>query len=671
MRFRYGRRVLALFGWLLAGMGQTLAQAPAATVPAATFFARPDMSEPRLSPSGRHLAVLLGGPNGRNTLAVVDLQDSSKNRALTRYDDADITDVHWVDDEWLVYRLHDGLAASGRLDFAPGLFSISRQGGAPRALVKVRGNPFISEPSPGVDRRLDWNHTLLAVPRDGGREVIVGELVLDRMGRIDEILPLRLDVATGRTRDIANTAPRPVDTWIFDRRGEPQVASYQAEGRVRVRRRESGTGTWTQVLEADPLRMPWSPHSVDSSGNFYVLAARGDDDAAALVRYDPARKAPMEEATVQVKGFDFSGDLVVDEADGRTVGVRVLADGETTVWLDPALKALQADVDQRLPGRVNRISCRRCTGDDRVALIESWSDRDPGSYFVMRGKPGEIQRVGRHMRGVDPRQMAAMAFERIRARDGRPLPLWLTLPQRAEGAPPPPAVVLVHGGPWVRGGAWAWDALPQFLASRGYAVIEPEFRGSTGFGDANFRAGWRQWGQAMQDDVADAVRWAIAGKHVDGRRVCIAGGSYGGYSTLMGLVRDPDLYRCGAAWAAVTEPMRMLEGSWWWSDDISDQVRRHDLPQLLGDPKADAAMLKAISPLQQAARIKAPVLLVHGESDKRVPFVHAKEMREALRRHGNEPEWLTFSDEAHGWQKPENQVAFARKLEDFLAKHLK
>jgi dipeptidyl aminopeptidase/acylaminoacyl peptidase len=275
------------------------------------------------------------------------------------------------------------------------------------------------------------------------------------------------------------------------------------------------------------------------------------------------------------------------------------------------------------------------------------------------------------MKGIDSRRMARLDFHRYAARDGRQIPLWITEPRRAEGSAPPPAVVLVHGGPWLRGGSWHWHALPQFLASRGYVVIEPEFRGSTGYGSEHFRAGWKQWGQAMQDDVTDAVRWAVAGKRIDGKRVCIAGGSYGGYATLMGLVRDPDLYRCGAAWAAVSEPMRMLEGSWWWADDTSDEARRYSLPVLLGDPKTDAEMLKAISPLQQAARIKAPLLLVHGEADRRVPFVHAKEMREALRRNGQEPEWLTFPEEAHGWRKLENQRAFARRLESFLAQHLK
>ena len=662
------RLVAGLIGALL-GVGAA-AQAPEAPVPVESFFALPDMADVRLSPSGSHVAVLVPGAGQRNVLAVVDLADNTKSRALARYDDADIVDVHWVGDDWLVYRLYDQQAGSGERDFAPGLFSIPRNGGMPRALVKLRGNPFFAAAQAGVDRRLDYNHMLLFVPHDGSREVIVGELGFDAQGHIDTVRPLRLNIETGRTRGIEHLAPSPVAHWLFDAAGEPRLAAYAAGNRLKVQWREAGSDVWTPLLEAEALRPPWTPHSLDAAGTLYVTDHRGAGSARVLARCDFARKAPAAEPTVVVPGFDFEGELVSEFEGGPTLGVRALTDGETTVWLNPAMKALQDEVDRRLPGRINRIDCRHCDGDDRVVLIVSWSDGDPGSYFTMRGRPGEIQRLGRHMKGIDPRRMAPLSFHRITARDGRGMPLWITEPRRAEGAPLPPAVVLVHGGPWVRGVRWGWHALPQFLASRGYAVIEPEFRGSTGYGGEHFRAGWRQWGQAMQDDVTDAVRWAAAEKHIDGRRVCIAGGSYGGYAALMGLVRDPDFYRCGAAWAAVSEPMRFLEGSWWWADDVGDEARRYGLPLMVGDAKADAEMLKAISPLQQAARIKAPVLLVHGEADRRVPFVHAKEMREALRKNGQEPEWLTFPDEAHGWQKVENQRAFALRLEAFLARHL-
>jgi dipeptidyl aminopeptidase/acylaminoacyl peptidase len=229
--------------------------------------------------------------------------------------------------------------------------------------------------------------------------------------------------------------------------------------------------------------------------------------------------------------------------------------------------------------------------------------------------------------------------------------------------------VLVHGGPWVRDGQWTWSSMGQFLASRGYVVIEPEFRGSTGYGEAHFKAGWKQWGQAMQDDVADALLWAQAQKLATDK-VCIAGASYGGYSTLMGLVRQPELYRCGIAWLAVTDLPLYVTGSWWVDDDISELLRRHTVPDMVGDAEKDADMLARNSPVLLASHIKAPVLLAFGDADRRVPLAHGKRMREAMQKAGQEPEWVSYSGEGHGWAKLTTRLDFAQRVEKFLAQHL-
>ena len=304
-------------------------------------------------------------------------------------------------------------------------------------------------------------------------------------------------------------------------------------------------------------------------------------------------------------------------------------------------------------------------------LVRSFSDRDPGRLFLWRqadneGK-GRWQAVGMVRADIQPEQMAATDLHRIKARDGQDLPVWITRPATTDQALP--AVVLVHGGPWVRGRRWDWQGMPQFLATRGYTVIEPEFRGSDGYGQAHLLAGFRQWGQAMQDDVADALLWARR-QGLANDAACIVGGSYGGYSTLMGLIRHPDLYRCGSAWVAVADPFLFLEGSWWVRDDISASGRRYGLPQMVGDPDKDRDMLLANSPLARAAEIRKPLQLIWGSEDRRVPIQHGKRLREAMQKAGQEPEWIVFEGEAHGWRKPEHQIGFARKLEAFLARHL-
>ncbi len=330
-------------------------------------------------------------------------------------------------------------------------------------------------------------------------------------------------------------------------------------------------------------------------------------------------------------------------------------------------------LEARLSPSGSRVAISSTIGATRVGLYV-W-DLEPGGQLRRTASFSDVdvsrkwQLISRVRTGVDPKLMAQVDLHRIRARDGLEIPVWVTAPPGRKAGAPGPAVVLVHGGPWVRDGFWRWASLDQFLASRGYVVIRPEFRGSTGYGRRHYGAGWKQWGQAMQDDVADAARWAVQQGWAD--RLCIAGASYGGYSTLMGLVRDGDLYRCGAAWVAVADPFLFLQGSWWTRDDISDEGRSHDLPTLVGDASKDEEMLKAASPVLQAARIRKPLLLAYGELDRHVPIEHGERLRKAMRAAGQEPLWIAYPDEGHSWLKLETRVDFARKLEAFLAEHLK
>ena len=201
-------------------------------------------------------------------------------------------------------------------------------------------------------------------------------------------------------------------------------------------------------------------------------------------------------------------------------------------------------------------------------------------------------------------------------------------------------------------------------------MIQPEFRGSQGYGDKLFKAGWRQWGLSMQDDVTDATRWAIAQGMADPRRIAIAGGSYGGYATMMGLVKEPELYRAGMNWVGVTDIGLMYEIG--WSDFMGEKWMRYGMPKMIGDPVKDAAQLSATSPLQQAARIKQPVLMAYGELDFRVPLPHGVKMRDALLKAGNNNvEWVEYEGEGHGWMLLKNRIDFYTRIENFLAKNLK
>ncbi|MDR7331621.1 prolyl oligopeptidase family serine peptidase [Roseateles asaccharophilus] len=661
-----------LHRWAAALVGLLLLARPAAAAPppTETFFRDPDLLEAVLSPTGRQLAFLTARGGTRVGLAVFDL-NTGQVRRVAQFNDGDVSRVHWVNDTRLLFSVVDFSEGSGRPNGAPGLFAINADGSEPRQLVLRMNRPNVTYGDSGRKRMLDWNHVLLRVPRlmagSANEEILVAHVETNER-RLQT--PLWLNTRTGRTRSLDIKVPDDTVGWLTDGRGELRVALTRREGRVGALWRGPGSSDWQPLFEAGPFNSPFTPRGVDNAGQLYVTHASGKAGEQVLSRYDFDRRAPHPKPLVVTPGFDFSGALI-DDGDDQALGVRVLIDGETTVWLHPAMKALQDEADAQFPGRINRINCRRCGAPDMVAVVRSHSDRDPGQVWLYRAQPPQGEKpwraVGRVRDDVKPSEMALLEFRRITARDGRDLPVWVTRPANATGALP--AVVLVHGGPWVRGSSWRWNGQAQFLASRGFVVIEPEFRGSTGYGSAHYRAGFKQWGQAMQDDVADALKWAQK-EGLASDKACIAGGSYGGYSTLMGLIKDPDLYRCGVAWVAVTDLELLLKGSWWVNDDTSDESRRHRLPESIGDLEKDAAMIIANSPVRQAARVKAPVLLAFGEQDLRVPLAHGKRMRDALTEAGNPPEWVTYPGEGHGFSIIKNRVDFAERMAAFLAKHL-
>jgi dipeptidyl aminopeptidase/acylaminoacyl peptidase len=666
LRHRWLRSLAAACGLLPAGCSGAQTAQPAPP-PAEFFYKAADIQGARMSPSGRWLAIATEVSPGRTGLAVIDLKTAQPLAAVANYSDADVDDFYWVNDEQLVYDLTDRQTGGGVQRWWPGLYAVRRDGSGLRVLVNGSSGAIDTRVL-SANRPLTFDHSLLHVPAGAGTEIVVGQWIYGRDGEVDTIVPLRMDIGTGRTRPVLSGPMPQVSRWIFSPEGEPWVAVTREKSRMRVLWRGPGQETWRTLYEGERYDAPFSPSQVDAKGQLYVTT-EGDTGDTVLKRFDFERGAPEVEPLVSTPGFDFSGVIVTESRGARALGVRVTVDAETTVWFDPRLKALQAEAERRLPGRVVRLSCRRCDEPDMSVLLWAFSDRDPGQLWAHTVADGRWLKVGDVRRGAEPRRMAGTDFERIATRDGKQMPLWITRPAAAAPKTALPTVVLVHGGPWVRGRTWAWDDDAQFLASRGYVVLEPEFRGSRGYGGDWYRAGWGQWGQAMQDDVADAVAWAVKQGHTDPARVCIAGASYGGYATLMGLVRHAELYKCGVAWVAVTDPRLMFQ--WRYESDQDDVVREVDYPKLIGDPAREPALFDAISPVKQAARIKAPVLLAFGEKDSRVPLVHGQTMRRALQEAGRPHEWVVYEGEGHGWNQLKTRLDFAARLEKFLARHLK
>ncbi len=667
-------RALGLLVWACTTLAAALAQTPPAAPPPPApavpppelFFEQPEIGETKLSPSGRWLALGSRAGGTRTALVVFDLQTWKPLGVAARMRDADIDEFHWVNDEVLVFSVIDRQSGGGDQRFGAGLFSVSRSGQGLRELIRTQ---WEQEASSGrlPSRALSPRHSLLHVPPGGGEEVVVGEDLYSETGQPQGMQAKRLNVLTGRSTNLSQGLPPHVHTWWFEPDGQPRAVMTRHQGQSRFFWRDAGQAQWRLLMEAPSYELPWAPRFVDATGALWVVRNAGAESRARLTRFNFQTGAPEAAPVLDTPGFDFTGELVTEGDGGQALGLRITTDAQTTVWFDAGLAAVQAEVDQRLPGLINRMSCRPCSGPEMAVLVRSSSDRHPGLISLYWPAQKRWRVLGAVRPRVDPALMATTDFHRVKARDGLEFPVWVTRPAGAQGALP--AVVLVHGGPWVRGRHWEWEADAQFLASRGYLVIEPEYRGSTGYGERLHRAGWKQFGQAMQDDIADALLWAVKSGQADGRRVCIAGASHGGYSTLMGLIRHPELYRCGAAWVAPSDPRVRYE--WRHDSDLNDESRQFTLPLLVGDRVKDAAMLDAVSPVLHAEKLRAPLLLAYGGEDRRVPLVHGERLREAMRKVGREPEYVVYLDEGHGWLRLENRVDFAQRLERFLALHLK
>ncbi len=667
--------LVTLAALALSGPGTAAAQPAGAKqplIPVERFFGPPALRSVSLSPNGRWAASLVHSANGRVNIQVLDLDGVEAPRVVQASDSDDVYWLQWVGDDWLIFSLDD-IGAKRGLFYGPGLFAMRRDGSDLRMLIDRglgdRSVNTLRGPRSTPVNVLPSNFGYVGLGAPGSLTVIVSERERDVNWEYSHTRFRELNIVTRKWERIAEDAPKP-SGWLFDGQGRLRLVRQRNDKQVRYLWSDLDAagklGPWREIATMTALEEPWSPAYVDHKGDLYVTT-HDSQGFTELRRFDTISRKPVDPVLLSTPGFSTDVSAITAVPGGPVVGVRLSVDSATTVWFDTRLKALQDRVDARWPGRVNMVQCRPCDDPKRL-LVYSYADNDPGQFLLFYPARNEWQHLGASRPAIDQAQAARKDFERIPARDGRDLPLWITRTAATAKAAPAPAVVLLHGGPHVRGGAWEWDNDAQFLASRGYVVIEPEFRGSTGFGEQHFRAGWRQWGGAMIDDITDSVRYAVKAGLVDPKRICLMGGSYGGYATLMSLVKEPDMYRCGIAFAALTDLRHRYDFFW---SDLSNYGRKMIMPILMGDPDTDAAMLAATSPVELAQRIKAPVLLMHGDSDYRVPLENGERMRDALKRAGKDVEWVVYQDEGHGFGKLANELDYWRRVESFLARQLR
>lgn len=657
---------LLLFLFAALPLFATHAGAHAAELPAVeSFFRHPDVGFVTLSPSGRYVALLNRLDGGQQALVVRETADPKKVSTVATFESARLRDLEWVNDNRLTFMLKNAkIEFEGNFD----QFAADRDGTHLTHLIS--GSWRHEQESLGTlikDRVLTADYTFIDVTHDGSDDIIVGKLSWNNVDpQPQSVHPYRLNTRTRILTDmVKGPQPEHVLDWLFDASDQPRVAVAQGKGRCIAYYRAEAAGPWSEISNRDCFQdEAFLPLMFDNHNTLYVRA--GYKGRTALFAFDLDKKMLDKAPFVDIDGFDFTGTLEQDYAAKKILGVRFQADAASTVWLDPAMQAIQKKVDALLPGTINHVACAQDCRNPVAVVVTSMSDRTPATYYLYTPADGHIVGLGSAHPDIQPKQMGKRDFFHYAARDGLQIPVYVTMPPD-KAAGPRPAIVLVHGGPWVRGGSWEWDAEAQFLATRGYVVLQPEFRGSTGFGSKHFRAGWQQWGRAMQDDLADAAAWAVKQGWADAKRVGIMGASYGGYATLMGLVRNPDVFRAGVEWSGVTDIELLFTLA---ESDASEDARRYDLKTLIGDALKDPAAFADVSPLAQAGRIRQPLLMAHGAMDRRVPVAHAAKMHDAVRAKNANVEYVVYPEEAHGWRHEDDSIDFWKRVEAFLDKNL-
>jgi dipeptidyl aminopeptidase/acylaminoacyl peptidase len=646
--------------------------AKAADIPVGTFMQRSRYSQVVLSPDGSKLAAVTP-INNRDNLVVIDLA-TRKSNVITGFKDLDVSSFLWINNSRIYLRTADLSEATGIPNFR-GAYAIDVDGTSLRDM----SNPLDRTAermtrADSVGGRGMAGFRILSRTFDGSPDVIA-----EMYGRTTDSADVyRYNTKTGKYTLLTFDSPGNVTRWVVDRNLVPRVA-VRLEERTAPNKPRVNT-IWHRAGEGKPWEQIGIASSSDAAGGIIPLAFDFDNqtmyvssnlgqDKRALYKYDITGKK-IGEKLAQHPLIDLEGGLIFSRKKQSLVGIHYSAGQRDTSWFDQDLGSLQANLDRALPGATNIINF--ADDSERYTLIFSQSDAHPGSYYLYDAEARKLEHVAETREWLPAELMATRKFIKYKARDGLEIPAWVTVPRGSEGKKLP-LVVHIHGGPWVRSYhdvAWGRSPAAQFFASRGYMVLEPEPRGSTGFGRTHYMKSMKQWGLAMQDDITDGALHLVAEGVADKDRMCLYGGSYGGYATLQGLVKDPDLWRCGVAYVAVSDLVLMQTVTWSDTARLSDYYDT-DFKRRVGDKDADREQFQKTSPAQNADKIKAPVLLVMGAEDQRVPLIHGTTMRDALEKAGKPVEYVVYNNEAHGFNKHENVVDFFTRIEAFFGKHLK
>ena len=608
----------------------------------------------KLSPTGEYLAATVPRDD-HSGLLVLRRGTNEVTASFSLGKNTHIADFHWVNDKRLVLAIAEAFGSDDEPTPTGELFGVDADGGNKLLLVGFRATG--SGPGSRIQTRTQENAAAYLVDTLPAEEnnilVAIWPFHDDPYTRLET-----MDVRSGKRRLVARSPVQRGDFTVDNDRKVRMVRGVGKDNASMLYHRPAEGGDWVLVnneLETGRVEMPLGFAPDNRTAYLFSNLPDGPD---AIVAYDTVtgeRKVLLRHEKVDPARYIYRlGDEV------QLAGAAYLGDKPEMRFIDENGEEARLHKMLQAAFAGHDVAVTSSTRDGRLALVQASSPTNPGDFYLFDTTTKKANYLLSRRDWSDPEKMATVRPVSLAARDGLKLHGYLTIPHGAEAAKLP-MVVKVHGGPIGVFDALGFDEESQMLAQAGYAVLQVNFRGSGNYGRDFQQAGAREWGRAMQDDVTDATRWAIGQGIADPRRICIYGGSYGAYSAMMGLAREPGLYACGAGYVGVYDLDMMVR------DDSRDSNYMATFNEQWVGKAGD---LGQVSPNRLAAAIKAPVFLAAGGEDRIAPVEHTEMMERALKKAGVPVESLYYRNEGHGFYVEAHRIEYYTKLLDFFARHL-
>ena len=598
-------------------------------IPLEDFFKNPEKSSYQISPDGSFYSFMAPYKKRMN-IFIQKIGDSSATQ-LTFEEARDIAGYFWPNNEQIVFLKDE----AGDENFH--LFGVNIDGSNPIGFTDFEGvRAQIIDDLP-----------------DQKDFVVIG---LNKRNK-QVFDPYRLNLKTGEISMLAEN-PGNIQGWMFDHDGKLRIATAIVDGvNQSILYRENEEDEFKTIITTN-FKEGFNPQFFTFDNKNIIGSSNLGRDKYAIVEFDPIT---AKEVKVLYANDDYDVNGVGYSRKRKVITAAYFESWKSERhYFDSTSKATFEKIQKQLAGY--EIGITGVNKDENILILRTYSDKSLGAYYIYNSEDDKMEKIVAVSPWIDENEMSNQLPIAYQSRDGLKINGYLTLPKgyNMENAKNLPVVINPHGGPWARD-SWGFNPEIQFLANRGYAVLQMNFRGSTGYGRKFFEASFKKWGREMQDDITDGTQWLIDKGIADSTRIAIYGGSYGGYATLMGLVKEPKMYAAGVDYVGVSNMFTFMKTIPPYWEPMLEMMY-----EMVGDVEKDSAMLREVSPVFHVDKIKAPLFIAQGANDPRVNVDESDQMVKAMKEKGIDVEYLVKKDEGHGFRNEENRFEFYRAMEKFL-----